>query len=82
MKRERVCPFLQNVIAFHIYIWIPKDCKTLKESVAGISQLLKTEGREEYVSSSVGLYGNVLYDNLSYIEHALDDLCALAFWIL
>ena len=61
---------------------ISYDDPILKESVAGISQRLKTECREKYVSSKVGLCGNIRYDNLSYIDHGLDDLFALAFWIL
>ena len=67
--------FLKNVR-------ISYDDPTLQGSVAGISQWLKTEGGEKYVSSSVGLCGNIRYDNLSYIEHGLDDLCALVFWNL
>ena len=40
--------FLKNVR-------ISYDDSTLKESVTGISRWLTTEGREKYVSSSVGL---------------------------
>ena len=67
--------FLKNVR-------ISYDNPTLKESVAGISQWLTNEGKEKYVSSSVGLCGNIRYDNLFYIEHGLDNLCALVFWFL
>ena len=67
--------FLKNVR-------ISYDDPTLKESVAGISQWLTNEGKEKYVSSSVRLCGNIRYDNLLYIEHGLDDLCALVFWSL
>ena len=61
---------------------ISYDDPALKESMAGISQWLKTEDRGKYVSGSVGLCGNICYDNPSYIEHGLDDLCAFVFWIL
>ena len=67
------------IFGFLKTVRISYDSPTLKESVAGISQRLKTEGREKYVSSSVGFCGNIRYDNLSYIEHGLNDLCALAF---
>ena len=70
------------IFGFLKTVRISYDDPTLKESVAGISQRLKTEGREKYISSSVGLCGNIRYDNLSYIEHGHDDLCALAFGIL
>ena len=58
------------------------DDPALKESMGGISQWLKTEDRGKYVSFSIGLCGNICYDNPSYIEDGLDDLCALIFWIL
>ena len=70
------------IFGFLKTVRISYDNPALKERVAGISQQLKTEGREKYVSSSVGLCGNIRYDTLSCIEHGLDDLCALAFWIL
>ena len=70
------------IFGFLKTVRISYDDPTLKESEAGISQRLKTEGREKYVSSSAGLCGNICCDNLLYIEHGLDDLCAVVFWIL
>ena len=55
------------------------DDPTLKGSVAGISQRMKNEDRKKYVSSSLGVCGNISYDNLSHVEHGLDNLCALVF---
>ena len=65
------------IFGFLKSVRISNDDPTLKKSAADISQ-----GREKYVSSSVGLCGNIRYDNLSYIEHGLGDLCGLVFWIL
>ena len=59
-----LCTF---IFGFLYTVRISYDDPTLKESVAGISKRLKTEGREKYFSSSVSLCGNIRYDNLSYI---------------
>ena len=69
------------IFGFLKSVRISYDDPTLKKSAADTSQSRTTEGREKYVSSSVGLCGNIRYDNLSYIEHDLGDLCALVFWI-
>ena len=61
---------------------ISYDDPTIKGSMIVTCQWLATEGREKYVSSSVGLCGNTRYDNLSYTAHGLHDLCVLVFWIL
>ena len=56
---------------------ISYDDPTLKESVVGTSQWLTTEGREKYVSNSVGLCGNIRYDNtaLKIFVHWSSGLC-------